>query len=96
VRVFISVPHGGDWTTAAFTLAYYLVFFAWGSALRARRLLVVKLREDAERERADHVPAPGFVDQSASKTVAVIHPDRRPPVPRSYSTSSVPHHSRAG
>ncbi len=52
--VFISVPHGGDWTTAAFTLAYYLVFFAWGSALRARRLLVVKLREDAERERADH------------------------------------------
>lgn len=45
---------GGDWLVVAFAFAYYLVFFAWGSALRARRLLVLKLREDAERERADH------------------------------------------
>ena len=37
-----------------FVLAYYLVFFAWGTVVRARRLLVVALRADAERERAEH------------------------------------------
>jgi signal transduction histidine kinase len=38
----------------AVSVAYYLVFFACGSALRARRLWVLALRRDAERERADH------------------------------------------
>lgn len=50
-----SVPYEGGWTAAVFVLAYYLVFFAWGTALRARRLLVLKLREDADRERTEHV-----------------------------------------
>ncbi|MFE7458954.1 sensor histidine kinase [Streptomyces sp. NPDC012600] len=49
-----SVPHEGGWAVASFILAYYLAFFSWGSALRARRLLVLKLREDADRERAEH------------------------------------------
>lgn len=49
-----SVPYEGGWAAAVFVLAYYLVFFAWGSALRARRLLVLKLREDADRERTEH------------------------------------------
>jgi signal transduction histidine kinase len=47
-------PHKNGWIGAAFTFAYYLVFFAWGSALRARRLWVLALRRDAERERTDH------------------------------------------
>ncbi|MEV8291153.1 sensor histidine kinase [Streptomyces niveus] len=49
-----SVPYEGGWAAAVFVLAYFLVFFAWGSALRARRLLVLKLREDADRERTEH------------------------------------------
>lgn len=49
-----AVPHEGGWATAVFVFAYMLVFFAWGSALRARRMLVAKLREDVERRRADH------------------------------------------
>ncbi|MEU1279267.1 histidine kinase [Streptomyces sp. NPDC005805] len=49
-----SVPHEGGWATAVFVLAYHLVFFAWGCALRARRMLVLRLREDVERERAEH------------------------------------------
>jgi signal transduction histidine kinase len=53
--LLVAVPQGDGWIQFAFVLAYYLVFFAWGSAMRARRLLVRKLREDAERERAEHV-----------------------------------------
>ncbi|UGY92143.1 sensor histidine kinase [Streptomyces gobiensis] len=49
-----SVPYEGGWSTAAFVLAYYLVFFAWGTAISARRRLVLKLHEDARRERQDH------------------------------------------
>lgn len=30
-----SVPYEGGWAAAVFVLAYFLVFFAWGSALRA-------------------------------------------------------------
>ncbi|GAA2063688.1 histidine kinase [Streptomyces albiaxialis] len=52
--LIVSVPRGDVGLTIAFTVAYYLLFFAWGSALRARRLLVLKLREEADRERADH------------------------------------------
>jgi signal transduction histidine kinase len=44
--------HG--WGDAAFILAYYLVFFAWGSTLRARRSWLLAVRKDAEREREDH------------------------------------------
>ncbi|MET9218792.1 histidine kinase [Streptomyces sp. NPDC003300] len=52
--LLLSDPHGTDWTAAAFSVAYYLVSFASGSALRSRRQLLVRLREDAVRERADH------------------------------------------
>lgn len=52
--LLLSDPHHTDWTAAAFAVAYYLVFFAWGSALRTRRELLVRLREDAVRERAEH------------------------------------------
>ncbi|MEW2519073.1 histidine kinase [Actinacidiphila alni] len=51
--LLLSDPHHADWTAAAFSVTYYLVFFAWGSALRSRRQLLVRLRADAERERAD-------------------------------------------
>jgi signal transduction histidine kinase len=46
-------PHKG-WGDVAFILAYYLVFFAWGSTLQARRSWLIAVRKDAERERADH------------------------------------------
>ncbi|MDK1472427.1 histidine kinase [Streptomyces sp. 549] len=49
-----SVPHEGGWVTAAFVFAYYLVFFAWGTAIRARRQLILRMREDADRERREH------------------------------------------
>ncbi|MQS05202.1 hypothetical protein FNX44_025865, partial [Streptomyces sp. OF1] len=47
-------PHGDGWASVFFVLAYNLVFFAWGAAIRARRQLIAKLREDAERERVEH------------------------------------------
>ncbi|GAB3657452.1 histidine kinase [Streptomyces sparsus] len=49
-----TVPYEGGWVTASFVFAYYLVFFAWGTAIRARRKLVLRIREDSERERLDH------------------------------------------
>ncbi|MBO8196288.1 histidine kinase [Streptomyces oryzae] len=52
--LFYGVPHDERWTIAAFVLVFYLLFFTWGSATRARRQLVLKLREDAVRARADH------------------------------------------
>ncbi|MFD8459903.1 sensor histidine kinase [Streptomyces antimycoticus] len=39
---------------AVFCLAYLLTTFAWGHALRSRRLLLQRLRVDAERARAEH------------------------------------------
>jgi signal transduction histidine kinase len=42
------------WGDAALVLAYYLVFFAWGGMLRARRSWMIAVRRDAEREREDH------------------------------------------
>ncbi|GAA1896481.1 histidine kinase [Streptomyces sodiiphilus] len=53
--VLYTLPYEGGWPTAAFIVAFYLVFFSWGGAMRARRQLVVRLRQDAERERAEHV-----------------------------------------
>jgi signal transduction histidine kinase len=50
----LAVPWAGGWAGTALVLACYLVFFAWGAAVRARRLLVVALRAGAERERAEH------------------------------------------
>ncbi|GAA0914603.1 histidine kinase [Streptomyces rhizosphaericus] len=41
------------WFDAAFSLAYLLAAFASGNALRSRRLLVERLRVDAERARAE-------------------------------------------
>ncbi|MGP3989583.1 sensor histidine kinase [Streptomyces sp. 3N207] len=52
--LFYGVPHDERWTVAAFVLIFYLLFFTWGSATRARRQLVLKLREDAVRAQADH------------------------------------------
>ncbi|MDT0305503.1 histidine kinase [Streptomyces sp. DSM 44917] len=49
-----TVPHEGGWVAAGFVLAYYLFFLACGAGMRVRRQLVVRLREDARRERADH------------------------------------------
>lgn len=49
-----SLPHEGGWTTIAFITAYYLFFFSWGAGMRVRRQLVVRLREDAQRERDEH------------------------------------------
>ncbi|MCQ8187035.1 sensor histidine kinase [Streptomyces rugosispiralis] len=42
------------WFDAAFSLAYLLAAFASGNALRSRRLLVERLRADAERARAEN------------------------------------------
>jgi signal transduction histidine kinase len=50
----LAVPWAGGWVATALVLACYLVFFAWGAAVRARRLLVVALRVGAERERVEH------------------------------------------
>ena len=47
-------PRRDGWIGVAVAVAYYLVFFGWGSALRAGRLWVLALRRDTERERADH------------------------------------------
>ncbi len=41
-------------TDAVFCLAYLLTTFAWGHALRSRRLLLQRLRADAGRARAEH------------------------------------------
>jgi signal transduction histidine kinase len=47
-------PNRDGWIGVAFAFACYLVFFGWGSALRARRLWMLALRRDAARERTDH------------------------------------------
>lgn len=47
-------PAEAGWQPAIFLTLFYTVFFLSGSATRARRQLVLKLREDAVRERADH------------------------------------------
>lgn len=60
--VVCVVPSGllisdtGDelWISGALSLAYLLAAFAGGHALHSRRLLVERLREDAERARAEH------------------------------------------
>ncbi|MGI5353273.1 sensor histidine kinase [Streptomyces sp. CA-250714] len=52
--VLYGVPHDERWIVAAFVLIFYLLFFTWGSATRARRQLVLKLREDAVRAQVDH------------------------------------------
>ncbi|GAB2908131.1 sensor histidine kinase [Streptomyces mayteni] len=49
-----SVPHEGGYVAVAFLVAYYLFFFAWGASVRLRRQLVIRLRADARRERAEH------------------------------------------
>ena len=49
-----SVPHEGGYMAVSFMIAYYLFFFVWGASVRLRRQLVVRLRADASRERAEH------------------------------------------
>lgn len=49
-----TLPAEGSWVVVTFLLGFYLFFFAWGFAVRARRQLVARLRQDAERQRADH------------------------------------------
>ncbi|MFI7104201.1 sensor histidine kinase [Streptomyces sp. NPDC050161] len=53
-NVWLVVPGDERGWQMAFVLAYHLVFFAWGRALRARRLLLARLRQDVARERAGH------------------------------------------
>ncbi|MBI0295879.1 histidine kinase [Streptomyces sp. PRKS01-29] len=52
--LLLSGATGDLWFDAAFSLAYLLAAFASGNALRSRRLLVERLRADAERARAEH------------------------------------------
>ncbi|AKG44506.1 sensor histidine kinase [Streptomyces xiamenensis] len=53
--IFCSLPEDNSgWGDIFFSVAYLLTFFAWGVATRARRQLVVRLRQDAGRERAEH------------------------------------------
>nr|WP_241266038.1 sensor histidine kinase [Streptomyces boncukensis] len=63
-------PHEGGWPVVAFALAYYLVFFAWGRAARARRQLVLRLREDAERARVDHARRLGAARRAERRAIA--------------------------
>ncbi|UCM88780.1 sensor histidine kinase [Streptomyces marincola] len=49
-----TVPHAGGWTDAALAVAFILFVTTWGAGVRARRELVARLREDAQRERAEH------------------------------------------
>ncbi|MDT0343341.1 sensor histidine kinase [Streptomyces litchfieldiae] len=49
-----TVPDEGGWSTVAFIAAYMLFLFTWGIGMRVRRELVLRLRADAQRERADH------------------------------------------
>jgi signal transduction histidine kinase len=49
-----TLPYEGGWVTVAFSAAFYLAAFAWGVALQARRQELVRLRQDAVRERAEH------------------------------------------
>jgi signal transduction histidine kinase len=52
--LLISGPGDGLWINGVISLAYLLAAFAGGHALHSRRLLVERLREDAERARAEH------------------------------------------
>lgn len=54
VAYVLFVPRAGGWLGAGYVVAYYLVFFAWGASVRSRRLMVVMLRDGAERERIEH------------------------------------------
>ncbi|TDC20494.1 histidine kinase [Streptomyces sp. 8K308] len=49
-----AIPHEGGYMALSFMVAYYLFFFAWGASVRLRRQLVLRLRADARRERAEH------------------------------------------
>ncbi|WP_326689521.1 MULTISPECIES: histidine kinase [unclassified Streptomyces] len=51
---FVATLTKDRWFITTLVLALYLISFAWGSVARARRQLVLKLREDAIRARADH------------------------------------------
>ncbi|WP_432110044.1 sensor histidine kinase [Streptomyces sp. AA1529] len=65
-----GVPHEERWTVAAFVLVFYLLFFTWGSATRARRQLVLKLREDAVRAQADHTRRLADVRRAERRAIA--------------------------
>ncbi|WP_020667634.1 sensor histidine kinase [Amycolatopsis nigrescens] len=52
--VLVAIPSEELGTQLTMIFAYHLVFFAWGSALRARRELVHRLRKDARLERVEH------------------------------------------
>ncbi len=52
--VIFSVPNEGGWLACAFVVAFYLFLFAWGAGIRARRQLVARLHEDADRQRVEH------------------------------------------
>jgi signal transduction histidine kinase len=51
---FLPAHRHEGWVDVVLVLAYYLVSFAWGSTLRARRSWAIAVREEAERERTEH------------------------------------------
>ncbi|WP_369202152.1 sensor histidine kinase [Streptomyces sp. PU-14G] len=65
-----GVPHEERWTVAAFVVVYYLLFFTWGSLARVRRQLVLRLRQDAERARADHARRLADVRRAERRAIA--------------------------
>lgn len=53
--IWISLPdEQAGWGDVVFVIGYLFIFYAWGTATRARRQLVQRLRQDAGRERAEH------------------------------------------
>jgi signal transduction histidine kinase len=52
--VLLSGADGEVWFDMVFALTYLLAAFSIGYALRSRRMLVQRLRADAERERTEH------------------------------------------
>ncbi|WP_110945646.1 sensor histidine kinase [Streptomyces avicenniae] len=78
LHVALGLPYGilaagedtGDWAAAFFFIAYYLFFYAWGAALRARRQLVTRLRDDAQRERAEHARRLADVRRAEREAIA--------------------------
>ena len=67
---FVAAPEQDRWITVALVLALYLIACTWGSAARARRQLVLKLREDALRARADHERRLGDARRAERRAIA--------------------------
>ncbi|GAA2623037.1 sensor histidine kinase [Streptomyces axinellae] len=67
---FVAAPEADRWVTVALVLALYVIAYTWGSAARVRRQLVLKLREDALRARADHERRLGDARRAERRAIA--------------------------